>query len=322
LDLSPQALRQLNRLRLNTHLLLPGLAVGARASQQRKPAAEFREHRRYTPGDDVRYVDWKASARQEHIFIKQGEHQKDALIYLLLDCSASMAWGDPPKSFSALALAAALGYLALAQNDRLAVLPLVEDPPGGQNRPPLGPILGKGQVPLFINYLQSLHFKGQVNLARSVAGLVRREGARSGMVILLSDLLGVDDLARALEPLPLPAWNVVVCHLLHPAEIDPTLRGDLEMQDIETGQKKRYSVTSRALDTYRQRLQAWRSDVAGACLERKAVYTMIPTHWSIEKEILPHLRKARIVAPVLAPPNLAPPAVVQPGPPPSKARPK
>ncbi len=304
---TPQALLQLNRLRLNTGLLLPGQATGARPSRQRRPGSEFRDFRQYAPGDDIRYVDWKASARHEHIFIKQGEQQKDALVYLLIDCSASMGWGTPAKSQAGLSLAYALGYLALAQGDRLVVWPVSE----ALKMPPLGPIRGKGQVPLLANTLQALRCAGEVDLAPAMAALGRRplpqeegrpaplrplhESASSGLIVVISDLLAAKNFPRALEAFARPAWNIVICHLLHPAEINPELNGDFEIQDIETGQKKNYTITPRLLESYRVRLQAWQNELARACLERKAIYTMIPTDWSLEKDTLPHLLKARVV---------------------------
>ena len=102
ITLAPQALCQLNRVRLTASRFLKGTTAGARPSFRRRPSYEFREHRMYVFGDDVRFVDWKASARQEHIFIKQGEHPKEATVFLLLDCSASMSWGQPPKSMASL----------------------------------------------------------------------------------------------------------------------------------------------------------------------------------------------------------------------------
>ncbi|MBN2501013.1 MAG: DUF58 domain-containing protein, partial [Anaerolineales bacterium] len=110
-QLSAQAIRQLERLRLRTTRDLQGEAIGERRSSRRRPDVDFREHRAYVPGDDLRFVDWRASARSETFFVKQGEQTKEAAVFLLLDCSASMAWGEPPKNQTALALAAALGYL-------------------------------------------------------------------------------------------------------------------------------------------------------------------------------------------------------------------
>jgi uncharacterized protein (DUF58 family) len=290
--LSTPLLRLLDHLALNTDPLLPRQSSGARTSAIRKPASEFREHRAYAPGDDVRYVDWKASARQEHIFIKQNADPKAELVYLLLDCSASMAWGDPPKSGAALALAGLLGYLALAHQDRLLVVPVTAKP--GH---PLGPLWGKGQAALLERYLQALPFGGQVDMARTLAGLPQRRLSQGGLVLVVSDLLGAQfrTLAKALATLPAPAWKVVFCHLLHPAELNPAIHGYFEMLDIETGQKKQYPVTDRVLELYRQRLQAWRDQIAQACQARKAVYTMLPTNGSIAHEFIPELQRSQVV---------------------------
>ena len=304
LHLSSRALRQLNHLKLDTGRFIPGYAMGMRSSQRRQPAADFREHRMYAPGDDARFVDWKASARQEHIFIKQGEHLKEATVYILVDTSASMTWGDPPKSLSVLSLAAALGYLALSHGDRLVVAPLTtrgtDDSP--QNRafsgPPLGPITGKGQFPSVLNYLRALPFRGQADFQRSLHGIHHLGAARGGLALILTDLMDVEDLSRGLERLPAPTWSTAVFHLLHPEEIDPGLRGDFMMQDIETGRLKKCSVTPKTLEIYKERLQAWQQGIQETCLEKKAFYTMIPTSWTLENEILPYLLGAHVVSPL------------------------
>ena len=292
--LNNQTMRQLNRLALNTGVLLPSQPVGARTSHTRRPASDFLDHRQYTPGDDVRYVDWKASARQEHIYIKQGNFQKAAFVYVLVDYSASMAWGDPPKSNAALALASALGYMALAHNDRLVVIPVTSSQPSRAARA-LGPLWGRGQAPLLNRYLQATRFQGEVEISHALAGLRSRKISSGGLVLVITDLLGTKDLARGLDALPAPDWRVVFLHTLHPAEIDPGLRGYYEMQDIETGQKKLYPVTSKVLEKYRQNLQSWQSELAQTCLERSAVYTMIPIDRSLGREILPQLLRARVV---------------------------
>jgi uncharacterized protein (DUF58 family) len=300
--LSSQVLRALDGLALNTDPLLPRQAAGARDGAMRKPASEFREHRPYSPGDDVRYVDWKASARQERIFIKQNADPKAGLIYLLLDCSASMSWGDPPKSATALALAGMLGYLTLANHDRLVVLPV-----NGLTRPeaarPLGPLWGKGQAAVLDRALRELPFGGQVDIARGLSTLRSRRLSPGGLVLVISDLLGAEDLPRALDALPAPNWKVVVLHLLHPQELDPTIHGYFEMQDIETGLKKEIPVTRKLLEQYHHHLQSWRGRLTQACQERRVTYTMLPTNGSAAQEmsegmiqrILPELLRARVV---------------------------
>lgn len=309
-SLSPVALRQLNRLQLSAGRLLPGMIAGQRTSSRRTPALDFREHRAYVPGDDVRFVDWKASARQEHIFVRQGEQPKEAQVYLLLDCSASMAWGFPPKAEAALRLAAALAYLALAHGDRLTLVPLVDsvrvrgrergDLPerlrSGLLRP-LGPLSGKGQVPLAFSYLNALPFHGQVDAARALRTFSRRPGGMTGLVLLVSDLLGASDLGQALSSLPAPAWDVVVFHLLHPDELRPPLRGDYELIDVEDGRRRSVDLTPRALSAYRRRLDEWLASVETLCTQHHARYTLIDSSWPLDDRVIPHLRSVQIVRP-------------------------
>jgi uncharacterized protein (DUF58 family) len=207
-----------------------------------------------------------------------------------------MTWGEPPKTHALLPLAAALSYLALSHGDRLMIVPLTDRARESSSALlPLGPVRGKGQFPGLLNYLRALPYGGRIDLGHSLAGFSRSYPMRGGLVLILSDLLGTGDLTRGLEALPRPAWNVSLLHLLHPSELTPSLRGDYEMQDIETGQKKRYTVTDNALETYQRRLQAWRQTLESACLERKVFYTLISTGWSLENKVIPHLREVCLV---------------------------
>jgi uncharacterized protein (DUF58 family) len=290
LRLPPQALHQLNRLQLTAGRYLPGKAAGLRSSLRRKPAHDFREHRLYIPGDDVRFVDWTASARQEHIFIRQGEQPKEATVYILLDCSASMSWGAEPKHLRALELAAALGYSALAHGDRLLVQPF-----GQQAIQPLGPVSGKGQFPAVLNYLRAVRFMGSSDLAAALRQFsYQRKG---GLTLILSDLLDVGDLHQALDHVPSPAWDVILLHMLHPDELNPDIQGDFQMVDVETGRKANYDVDTRALKVYLQKIEAWRNELEMICVEHNAFYSLIPTGWSLTTEILPHLRSILVLRP-------------------------
>lgn len=291
--LSPALLRQINRLKLNANRFLPGYAIGQRPSQRRRPAAEFKEQRMYIPGDDVRFVDWRASARAEHIFIKQGEQPKEATIYILLDCSASMGWGKPPKSAALLRIAAALAYLALNAGDRVAVVPLLD-----KTSQPLGPVSGKGQLPALTNYMRNLSFSGHTALEESVHTFSRQLRRGSGMVWLISDLLGAGDLDTALNYLPAPTWDVVVLQLLHPEEIHPTLRGDFELRDCESGETANYDLTDSAIQVYLQRMEEWKNQLDALCVRHHAFYTLVSTGWSMEREVLAHFREHDLVKPL------------------------
>jgi hypothetical protein len=299
---------QLDRLHLRASRHLRGANAGLRPSTRRRPAAEFLEHRQYTPGDDVRFVDWKASARSEHIYLKQGEHPQETTVHLLLDTSASMAWGTPPKNHAALSLAAALGYLTLANEDRLQIVPLEGLRSSASIR--VQSFKGKAQFPVLLNHLRTLSFdtaqdasfSGQLDLAESLR-TYSRTAPRGGVLLLLSDLLDTPNLDTAtsstlsagLAAFPRPTWEVTVFHLLHPHELNSPLAGEFELVDAETGQSTNYDLTPQALTAYRQHLQTWREAVEIVCIENKAFYTLIPTNWLLEKETIPHLRKIRIL---------------------------
>ena len=290
--LTSRAVRLLDRLQLRASRDLPGQAIGQRSSHRRKPATEFREHRAYVPGDDVRFVDWRASARHEHIFVRQGEQPKETTVFLLLDCSGSMAWGQPPKHTAQLSLAAALGYLTLARGDRLMVFPF-----GSRLVQPFSPTTGKGQVPSLLQYLRSLPFGAEADLLSAVRRFSRGV-PYGGLVFLLSDLIGVQDLIPVLNLLPAPTWETVVLHLLHPAELNPALNGDLMLVDHENFQSANYDITPVALQNYKVRMEEWRTSLDLACVQKKALYYQIPTDWSFEREILAHLRASRVVIPL------------------------
>lgn len=289
--LSPQALRQLNRLQIGASRYLPGLGVGLRPSLRRKPTYEFREHRMYVPGDDIRHVDWKASARQEHIFIKLGEYPREVTVNLLIDCSASMMWGDPPKKSLLLNFAAAMGYLALTHGDRLIIHPMTSEGDGT-----LGPISGKGQVPALLNFLRALTFKESIDIKERVRTFAKN--ARGGLTLIFSDLLDVDDLSIILDLLPVPRWEVIVFHILHPHELDPVIVGNFQLIDVESGKAANYDIDLKAIQGYHRHIDAWKNHLELSCVQRNAFYCLVPTNWSLEREIIPYLLSVRVLSPL------------------------
>jgi len=291
ITLPPGLYRQLDRLRLRGSRHLRGRNLGRRASLRRRPDSDFREHRQYVPGDDVRFVDWKASARSEQIYMKQGELPQETTIHLLLDTSASMAWGAPSKRAGILQLAAALGYLALANDDRLNVIPVG----AGSPRPPIQ-IKGKAQFPALLKFLSNIPFEGQADL---VAGLREfTQHNRGGVVILLSDLLDIPDLPAALKTLPRPTWYVTLLHVLHPEELAPTLSGEFEIADAETGEHANFDITAHSLAGYHRHLQTWLDAVELACIESDVFYARLSTGLSLDSEAVPYLRQVGILEPV------------------------
>lgn len=304
-------LRRLDRLNLRVGRLLRGEAAGQRPSLRRLPASDFREHRLYLPGDDLRHVDWNASARAEHVFVKLGEQPKEATVHLLLDNSASMNWGQPSKLWAARRLAAGLGYLALSHGDRLAVATLSEGALA------FGPSHGKGRIPAMVRYLRGvsaahhigaghvpaptpvLHFgQAKVRVRADVDAALHRYAARQargGFVILVSDLLGLRDFRIALDYFPLPKWQMLVIHLLHPAELQAEVRGEIELEDTETGARANYDLTPSVLEQYAAHVRAWCESLEHTCLEETVGYARVLADWPLEQMVMPYLQRRGVV---------------------------
>src|SRR5436190_1077290 len=114
-------LQKLDRLSLQLGRDLISGLMGEHLAARRTSGIEFADYRQYSPGDDLRRVDWNAYARLGTLHVRQSQAEHDTILYLLLDASPSMDFGDPPKFLAARRLAAALGYIALAHLDSVAL---------------------------------------------------------------------------------------------------------------------------------------------------------------------------------------------------------
>src|SRR5437868_10830909 len=115
-------LQKIEYLSLVSRRVFRGQLLAQRRTKQLGGGIEFADHREYTPGDDFRYLDWNVYARFDELLLKRFQEEEDLHVYILLDCSRSMAFGAPPKFDFARQVAAALAYIALADLDRLAVV--------------------------------------------------------------------------------------------------------------------------------------------------------------------------------------------------------
>lgn len=282
-------LRRLERLSLQAQRTLRGRpAGGEHPSRQQLPTSIFSDHRPYTSGDDMRYVDWNAYARQDHVLVKIGETEQNIEVHLLLDASQSMAWGQPPKLRTAQQLVGALGYLSLSHNDRLHVIPF-----GATAVRPYGPVQGKARMVEMLRYIETITPQPQTDLRT-----VLREYARShrgGLLVLCSDMLAAGGLEEGLRALPSPRWQVLVMHLLDPRELRPELQGPIELEDSETGQRLHLTLDTETVTHYRRRVAAWQQQLATTCGRRGATYAQILTNWPLERKVVPYLRLRRLL---------------------------
>jgi uncharacterized protein (DUF58 family) len=283
-------LRRLERLSINASRSLRGGLSGAHPSKRRLPAPTFSDHRPYSSSDDLRYVDWNAYARQENLFVKLGETEQDVPLHILLDRSASMDYGtgDAHKLHYGRLLLSALGYLALANGDRLTATTF--DTTAAL---PLGPVQSKAHALSLLRYAEAIQAGSESRIGPVLQTYTRPRAG--GVLVLISDLWAVGDIEHVLRMVQPPRWQLVVLHLLHREELQPPLTGEIELEDSEDGDRLSISADAATLDRYHARLSQWCGALETACLRRGASYARISTDMPLERAVIPYLRTRQVL---------------------------
>lgn len=285
-------LRKLKQLTLVAARVRAGAIKGERRSSRRGSSVEFADYRDYTPGDDLRRLDWNVYARLERPFIKLFEEEEDLAVTILLDGSRSMDWGEGEthKFRYALRLCAGLGAISLASGDALSIS-LLRD---GGVAASFGPMRGEAALPRMFNLLEGLEATGRTQLNESLHeySLTPR---RSGLVILISDLLSADHCEVGLRPLLARGNEAVLLHLLTPDELDPALSGDLQLVDIETGAEQDVSLDGRLRELYQDRVQGWVRGTQAECRKHGIGYLHFSTSRPWDQVLLLEMRRSGIV---------------------------
>jgi uncharacterized protein (DUF58 family) len=282
-------MRRLERLQVVSTRTHGAASHGGRRSKQRGTSVEFADYREYTPGDDLRQIDWNIYGRSEKLFVKLREDEESLTVHLLVDCSRSMDYGRHNKLDYARRLAAALGYAALSSQDRVEAVGFSE-----RLTSHLPPLRSKGQTGRLFNFLADLRPAGGTD----VKGALRAYTAmhrRSGLAVLLTDLLnpgGLEGLTSLLDR----GFEAVLLHLLDPLETDPEALGEVDLIDRENGEKVRLSLDASLVETYRHRLNSWIADTEAYCARRSVRYVTVSTAMPLDDLLFRQLRARRIVA--------------------------
>jgi len=282
-------LRQLERLLLLMKSPVRGGLKGGRRSVKRGQSVEFADYRDYTPGDDLRQLDWNVYARLERLFVKLFVEEEDVTVTLLIDASASMATGHPAKLLFAKRAAAAIGYIGLASEDRVAVSAL-----SGRVARRRAAMRGSGRV---FRLLADLSAIAPADGPTDLVAAARHAGAQlhgRGVVVLISDLL--DPAAdRIIRELAATGSELIVLHVLSPDELDPPMEGDLRLVDVETGDGIDVTVDLATLDAYRARLTAWKAGFADLAARRRASYVDLASDANLADLMFAELRRRRVL---------------------------
>lgn len=286
--LTPDFLRKLEQLSLVAKRVFPGRMRGERRSSKRGASVEFADYRNYTAGDDFRRVDWNVYARLEKLFLKLFVEEEDLHVYLLIDASKSMTFGEPTKLLYAKRTAAALGYIALTTLDRVGFAALK-----GETAHTLSPKRGKGHVFSMFDWLKSVSGDGQTKLAESIRDFTLRTRT-PGIAIVISDCFD-PDYEKGIFALLSRRFEVSLLHVLDDEEVRPTIVGDLKLVDSETSSEREISITPALLRRYDRAVSDFCVGIESFCLRYGVNYVQTTTSSDFEDLILSYLRRKRMV---------------------------
>jgi len=190
--LDPSFVRELEVLRRRLEVRARSGASGEHAARRRGGSAEFQEHRPYSAGDDLRRIDWAAYARTDEPVLKLFRAEEDVIVRIVIDASASLDFGTPPKFDAATRLAAAFGYMALASSERAQVVAAGEGIVREET-----PVRGRNGLLGLLRALSTITPKGGTDLGRAIDTIVRKS-KRPGMLLVVSDFFDSGPLLTAL----------------------------------------------------------------------------------------------------------------------------
>lgn len=289
--LKPVLLQKLGRTRLQAHHAVASAGVGERRSRARGAGIEFADHRPYGLGDDIRHLDRHVHARLGEHHVKQFSVYQQLPVTILLDTSASMAYGQPQKSTFAASLAAGLAYVGLAGGDRVLVGAFAKGRVQWHPR-----VHGVRRMGALHGWLERQRFGGSTDLAKTVRSAMPRLSGE-GLTILISDWM-VEGVDEALATLSAARQEVVGIHLLAPEELEPERLGSGEVRfiDSEGGSEVETSLDANLLQRYRSELEVWSLDLKGQLQARQGRYFRVRSDDELEQLFLRDWRIAGLIA--------------------------
>jgi len=273
-------LKKLEYLYIVAKKVITGRVKAERRSRKHGSSVEFADFRQYTPGDDFRYLDWNIYARLDELLLKLFEEEEDLHIYVLIDVSRSMLYGDPRKLDYAKKVAAAVAYVGLSNLDRVSIIPFSEE---AHDRLPM--TRGKGKIFTFLEFLERLGNGGETHLEHSFKTFVHQT-KRRGVAVVISDLFDPERFERALNVLKYQKYDLYVIHLIDEKEAAPDLLGDYRLEDMETRRTRQVTISEQTLKKYRAAFDGYLTDLERYCKQREIGYIRTFTSFPFDELIL------------------------------------
>jgi uncharacterized protein (DUF58 family) len=283
--LHPEAIKRIASLELRARYIVEGFLSGMHKSPYYGQSVEFREHRQYAHGDDLRHIDWRVWARQDRLYVKRYEEETNLRATLLVDVSESMSYGRGPlnKFEYGASLAASLAWLALCQQDAVGCVAFDEAPRA------IVPIKSRrNHLDRVVEALAASSPKAKTDL-QAIFHKTAETFPRRGMMIVVSDLLVPrEGLFSGLKLLRQRGHDVLVFHVLDDDELDFPFNGPSRFDGMESAGF--LNCNPRALrEGYLESLSRYLEEVRRGCAQSTIDYALIRTSQPLDAALAAYL---------------------------------
>jgi uncharacterized protein (DUF58 family) len=258
---SPDFIKRLESLYLLARKVLNGSLQANRKTAKKGSGITFADYAEYNQGDDYRAIDWRVYARMDSLVIKLFELEEDAHVYVMVDLSRSMA----SKSLYARQLAAALGYIALASLDRLVVYGIADELKTIQ-----AASHGRGKVLAMLRSLEAAECFGVDSSFNACMRSFQARHKRRGICIVISDFLFPDGFEDGMRFLRWNRHDVFCLQVQDDNDLKCAWKGDVELECVETGARRRVTVTPAEAARYETLVRDWNAGLAHCCARHEA----------------------------------------------------
>jgi uncharacterized protein (DUF58 family) len=286
--LKPDVVSTLKGMELKARMVVEGFVAGLHKSPYHGFSVEFAEHRQYMPGDNIRDIDWKVYGKSDRFYIKQYEEETNLKAYILLDCSASMAYHSDDrinKLDYAGMLSAALSYMMLRQRDAVGLVTY-----DSRMRRYIPPRSRAGHLHLLLNEIANQKPSETTDIGATLHEMADRI-KRRGLVIIMSDLLDdADTIISGLKHFRYNRHEVIVFHILDPRERDFAFPREAIFKDMETGEELT-TLPYQIKKSYAEQVEEFTDKIATHCRQANIDFHPIDTATPFDKALYAFLSK-------------------------------
>ena len=283
----PKVLAGIANLALRARWVVEGLLSGVHKSRAKGFSVEFEEHREYSPGDEIRRIDWKALGKFDRYMIKEYEDETNLRAYLLVDASASMNYASDgiTKFDYGCTLTASLAYLDSQTARRRRRRDLLRTKSNrSSRRAPSATICCKSSTPWRIAARRAKPMSAKI--LEEFAGQIRRRG----LIVLISDLLDEpEQILKGLRQFRFKGNDVIVFHLLDQAELDLPFDGNILFEDLEAANLQVIADPRAIRATYKEVVQEFITDMRKQCHDSAIDYQLISTATPLDQALASYL---------------------------------